>query len=116
MIFPVIGVIVGVVIGFLCPYTFPTWASSYVAVAILAFADTVLGGVVAIYENKFNRNIFITGFFTNAALAAFIVWLGEQLNIDLLIAAIVVFGSRLFQNFAYIRRFLLNNNEKDDKI
>jgi len=116
MIFPMIGLLIGVIIGFLCPYTFPAWASSYVAVAILACADTVLGGIVAVFEKKFNRLIFVTGFFTNAVLAAFIVWLGNQLNIELVIATIVVFGSRLFQNFAAIRRILLNKHEKEDNI
>jgi len=116
MVLPIIGLLVGVTIGYVCPYTFPSWASSYVAVAILACADTVLGGIVAVLEQKFNKAIFITGFFTNAVLAAFIVWLGVQLNIELVIATIVVFGSRLFQNFAYIRRFLLNKNEKEDNM
>ncbi len=116
MFFPIAGIAVGVVIGFLCPFTLPAWASSYVAVAILACADTVLGGFVAIMGRKFNREIFISGFFINAILAVAIVWLGEQLNIELVIAAIVVFGSRIFQNFAYIRRFLLNKNEKEDNI
>ena len=85
MIWPVLGVLAGVIIGFKCPYTFPSWASSYVAVAILAFADTVLGGIVAILEGKFDKGVFVSGFIINAALAAFIVWLGEQLNIELLI-------------------------------
>jgi len=116
MKYPIIGIIAGVIIGFACPFTFPAWASPYVAVAILACADTVVGGIVAILERKFNRKIFISGFFVNAFLAVGIVWLGEQLNIELVIAAIVVFGSRLFQNFAYIRRFLLNKNEKEDNI
>ena len=116
MIWPVLGVLAGVIIGFKCPYTFPSWASSYVAVAILAFADTVLGGIVAILEGKFDKGVFISGFIINAALAAFIVWLGEQLNIELLIAAIVVFGSRVFQNFAYIRRFLFNKHEKRENL
>ena len=71
---------------------------------------------MAIMGRKFNREIFISGFFINAILAVAIVWLGEQLNIELVIAAIVVFGSRIFQNFAYIRRFLLNKNKKEDNI
>ena len=116
MAFPIVGIVIGVIIGYISPYTFPSWASQYVAIAILACADTVLGGLVAIMEKKFHMGVFITGFFTNAILSAALVWLGNQLSIDISIAAVVVFGSRMFQNFANIRRFLLNKHEKNDNI
>jgi small basic protein len=37
-------------------------------------------------------------------LAAFIVFLGDRLGIDLYLAAVVAFGVRLFQNLALVRR------------
>ncbi|WP_312044117.1 small basic family protein, partial [Anaerotignum sp.] len=52
------------------------------------------------------------GFFCNGILAVGLVWLGNQLNINLSIAAVVVYGSRIFNNFSQIRRFLLNKPEK----
>ena len=39
-----------------------------------------------------------------------------SLNMDLSIAAIVVFGSRIFYNFSKIRRFLLNKRQKEAMI
>ena len=42
--------------------------------------------------------------------------LGEKMGIPLYIAAVVAFGTRMFQNFAEIRRELLTSKPKRDKI
>lgn len=112
MIVPVIGLFIGIVIGVQSGFIFPQSYSSYVAIGILACMDSVLGGVRSIFEDDFNFKIFISGFFGNALLSVTLIWLGNQLNIQLSIAAILVYGSRLFQNFSHIRRFLLDNVEK----
>lgn len=58
-------------------------------------------------ENKFNTEIFVSGFFGNAILAGFLAYIGDRLGVPLYYAAIFAFGGRLFQNFAMIRRLLL---------
>lgn len=108
MIFALIGVLIGAVIGFALPFTYNTAYSLYISVAILACLDTVFGGIKATLEEKFNIEIFISGFFGNAILAAFLAYLGDRLGVPLYYAAIFTFGSRLFENFAKIRRILLN--------
>lgn len=113
---PVIGLIVGILLGLKSPFLFPQTYSAYVAIGILACVDSVMGGIRATLEKKFHIGIFLSGFFGNAFLSIFLIWLGNQLNLQLSIAAVVVFGSRLFKNFAYVRRFLLNKNEKKDNI
>lgn len=104
---PIIGLIFGFFVGFQSNVVLPSIYSSYVAIGILACADSVLGGIRSSLDKVFNLNIFLSGFFGNALLAIALVWLGNQLNIPLSLAAIVVFGSRLFQNFAFIRRFYI---------
>ena len=108
MILALIGVLIGAVIGFALPFTYNTAYSLYISVAILACLDSVFGGIKAILEETFNIKIFISGFFGNAALAAFLAYLGDRLGVPLYYAAIFTFGSRLFENFAKIRRILLN--------
>lgn len=108
MIFALIGILIGAVIGFALPFTYNTAYSLYISVAILACLDSVFGGIKATLEEKFNIEIFISGFFGNAALAAFLAYLGDRLGVPLYYAAIFTFGSRLFENFAKIRRILLN--------
>ena len=107
-----IGLLAGVLIGFLVPYEFPGTFTPYIAVAILAAFDSLFGGVNAKIKGRFSLPIFLSGFFGNAAIAAVLTYAGEKLGVNLSIAAVVVFGTRLFQNFAEIRRNLLTNRRK----
>ncbi len=93
------------------PYVF----SEYIAVAILAFLDSLFGALAANMQKKFDLNIFITGFFGNALIAIFLVYLGDKLNVDIYLAAVIVFSTRLFNNFSIIRRILLEKAEKAKK-
>lgn len=108
MIVIIIGIAVGIATAFFTPIVIPPNYSVYVATAILAALDSILGGLTAMLNKNFDSMIFITGLFGNAALAAFIIFLGEKLGLDLYLAVVVVFGTRFFQNFAVIRRFLIN--------
>lgn len=107
MIFALIGILIGGVIGFLLPYTYNTAYSLYITIAILACLDSVFGGIKANLEEKFNIRIFLSGFFGNSILAAFLAYIGDRLGVPLYYAAIFTFGGRLFDNFAAIRRLLL---------
>lgn len=107
MFFALMGILAGVVIGLMLPYTYSAAYSLYISVAILACLDSVFGGLKANLENKFDTSIFITGFFGNAILAAFLAYIGDRLGVPLYYAAIFTFGGRLFENFASIRRILL---------
>ncbi len=108
MFFALIGILIGVVIGLILPFTYKTTYSLYISVAILACLDSVFGGIKANLENKFDTSIFISGFFGNAILAAFLAYAGDRLGVPLYYAAIFTFGGRLFENFASIRRILLS--------
>jgi small basic protein len=113
---PLIGLVIGIIIGIFIPYNIPYQYSNYVAVAILAAMDSVFGAIVATVQNKFDLKIFLTGFFGNALLAAVLAYIGDQLGIQIYLAAIFAFGNRLFLNFAIIRRYLLNKYSKKDNI
>jgi small basic protein len=60
--------------------------------------------------------IFISGFFGNAILAAILAYIGDQMGLQLYLAAIFAFGNRIFINFAVIRRYMLNKSDKKDNI
>lgn len=107
------GIIIGIIIGIYLPITYSASYSLYVSVAILACLDSVFGGLRATLEKKFNTEIFISGFFGNAILAAFLAYVGDRLGVPLYYAAIFAFGGRLFQNFAIIRRLLFRKRDMD---
>jgi len=106
-------IVCGVFTGFnvVIPYSY----STYIAVAILACLDSVFGAIHASIEKKFKMNTFLSGFFGNAIIAMFLVYLGEKLNVDLYLAAVIVFGGRLLNNFSSIRREALDNMDRKGK-
>ena len=102
-----IGVLIGVLLGLLLDVNIPDTLSPYMSVAILACLDSVFGAVRASLSKNFKSDIFISGFFGNAVLAAGLAYLGDKLGIPMYIAAVIVFGGRIFDNFAVIRRLLI---------
>ncbi len=112
MLLPLLGLILGIVLGFVLPFNIPLIYSSYMSIAVLAALDSVFGGIRASLEGTFDTNIFISGFFGNAILAAFLAYVGDRLGVPLYYAAIFAFGTRLFENFAIIRRYFLGKITK----
>ena len=102
----VIGCIVGVILGINAP-TISYIYSDYLAISIVAALDSVFGGITATLKNNFDFKIFVTGFFGNAILSILLAFLGNKLNVDIYLAAIVVFVGRMFNNLTIIRRFYL---------
>lgn len=105
---PVVGLIIGVAVGFMLDLRVPQEYSSYLSIALLAGLDTIFGGVRSYLERSFNVRVFMSGFFFNTLFAAGLAFLGAFLGIDLYMAAIVAFGVRLFNNLAVIRRIILS--------
>lgn len=103
----IIGCILGAIIGINSPVISYTY-SGYLAIAIVAALDSVFGGITSVLNGKFDLKIFISGFFGNAVLSIMLTWLGVKLNVDIYLAAIVVFVGRMFTNFAIIRRYYID--------
>lgn len=102
-----IGCILGAILGMNAPMISYTY-SSYLAIAIIAALDSVFGGITSVINKNFDLKIFITGFFGNAILSILLTILGQKLNIDIYLAAIVVFVSRMFTNLSIIRRYYVD--------
>ncbi len=117
----VVSILLGVLIGYFLPVSIPAEYSIYVAVILLAAVDAAAGGINARMHHQFRGSLFISGAIGNGLIAVFITYLGERIGISLYLAAVVVFGTRLFQNFGEIRRELLtlsrnrNTMNKSDK-
>ncbi|GAB4247075.1 MAG: small basic family protein [Thermoleophilia bacterium] len=106
MYFPLVGLFLGIIGGYLIRYDVPPEYARYLSVAVLAALDSTLGGVRALLERTFNDRLFITGFLSNTILAAVITFFGDRLGVNLYLAAVIAFGVRLFQNLAIIRRLV----------
>ena len=99
-----IGCILGAILGLNVPMISYTY-SSYLAIAIIAALDSVFGGIASVIKKNFDLKIFISGFFGNAILAILLTILGQILNVDIYLAAIVDFVWRMFMNLGTIRRY-----------
>lgn len=107
-----LAIVLGLAIGWFMPIGLSSAWSLYVAVAILAAIDSVFGAIRSSMEDRFDAMIFVSGFITNAILAAFLAYIGDFLGIPLYYAAVFAFGVRLFQNLAIVRRLLIDNFRK----
>lgn len=117
MIWILAGLALGVVVGYYIPFTYPMDYSLYLSVAILAAMDSIFGAVRSGFEGKYDNIIFITGFVGNALLAMILTFIGDRLGLPIYYVAILVFGSRLFDNLSIIRRHIVTNisNKKRGK-
>lgn len=107
----ILGCILGAILGMNAPMISYTY-SSYLAIAVVAALDSVFGGIASVINKKFDIKIFISGFFGNAILAILLTMLGEKLNVDIYLAAIVVFVGRMFVNLGIIRRYYVEKWSK----
>lgn len=114
----ILGLLGGIVLGFTLNISYPTEYSFYITMGLLAAIDSILGAARSHLEGKYNNLIFISGFITNAILAGLLAYLGDRLGVPLYYAAILVFGGRLFQNLAVIRRLIIDKYiiKKDSNI
>ena len=104
-----IGFILGIVLGFVFSIPIPPIYARYLGIAILASMDSMVGGFRKYLENEFNEKVFISGFISNTVLAIFITFLGDRIGVDLILAAIVAFGVRLFNNFSAVRHYIFQS-------
>jgi small basic protein len=105
-VFALLGLVLGALVALVLRPTVPADMTRYVAMGVVAAVDASFGGIRAYVEHTFNDRVFVLAFVSNAVVAAGLVWLGDQLSVDLTTAVAVVFGIRIFQNLAALRRRL----------
>ena len=105
-----IGLVVGIIIGIVVNLTLPPGLQPYLPIMIVAALDAIFGAVRAYLANTFSDRVFVVSFLANVVVAAFIVFLGDQLGVgsQLSTGVVVVLGVRIFSNVASIRRHLFN--------
>jgi len=102
-----LGLIIGLVIGLFLNVDIPQTYSIYVGVGILACFDSIIGALSSNMQGKFNIKLFVSGLLGNSIIAVALAALGDQLGIQLYLAAVFAFGNRIFINFSIIRRLWL---------
>jgi small basic protein len=106
----VIGLIVGIVLGIVLNPSIPVWLQPYLPIMIVAALDALFGACRSYLSHTFSDRVFVVSFLSNVAIAALIVWMGDQIGVgsQLSTAVVVVLGIRIFTNAAAIRRAVLH--------
>jgi small basic protein len=109
-VIPAIGLLLGIAAGLMFDVQVPLTLQPYLPIAVVAALDAVFGGVRAVMDGVFDDKVFVISFVSNVLIAAFIVFLGDQLGVgaQLSTAVIVVLGIRIFTNVANIRRHVFH--------
>ena len=107
----IIGCIIGAIVGINLPIISYTY-STYLAIAIIAALDSVFGGITGVLKGEFDFKVFISGFFCNAILSILLTYLGTKINVDIYLAAIVVFVGRMFIKLTIIRKYYIDKWSK----
>jgi small basic protein len=107
-VIPVLGLLAGLAVGLFLDPSVPVWLQPYLPIAVIAALDAVFGAIRAVLDGIFNDKVFVVSFLSNVVVAAFIVFLGDQLGVgsQLSTGVVVVLGVRIFSNVASIRRHL----------
>lgn len=112
----IVGCIFGAILGMNAPIISYTY-STYLAIAVIAALDSVFGGISSVLKKNFDLKIFLSGFFVNSILSILLAVLGQKLNVDIYLATIFVFISRMFNNLTIIRRYYVEKwSEKIEKL
>ncbi len=112
----IVGCILGAILGMNAPIISYTY-STYLAIAVIAALDSVFGGISSVLKKNFDLKIFLSGFFVNSILSILLTVLGQKLNVDIYLATIFVFISRMFNNLTIIRRHYVEKwSEKAQKL
>ena len=108
-------IVLGCIIGSLMP-TISYEYSKYLAIAIMAAFDSAIGAFTAKTQSKYDYKIFISGFIMNAIIAILFTLMGENLGVDIYLAAIFVFVFRIFNNLSVLRRYIIEVLSEKSKL
>jgi small basic protein len=106
----VLGLLVGVLLGFVVQPDVPLGLEPYLPIAVVAALDAVFGALRAYLDGIFDDKVFVVSFISNVVIASGIVYLGDRLGVggQLSTGVIVVLGIRIFTNVAAIRRHVFH--------
>lgn len=120
MIWAIIGILIGIVVGLNLTYTIPIEYIKYTAVIIIGVLDSLFEGIKSeTTKEPYSHLSLLAGLISNIILALGITLLGERLGLDLYLAVTIVFILRIFANLGITRQKLLeiftNKRKKQSK-
>lgn len=107
---PSVGLIIGLIIGALFPFSIAVISAKYLAVTALLAIDFIFIGFRSKLNDHFNTIPFIIEFILNTIIAIGLVCLGDIMNTDLFMAITIVLSARIFYNVSSLNHQLFFKN------
>lgn len=102
----VIAGVLGSSIGYIIPVVIPTEYNKLFSVAILAGIESVCSAIKLIIRNKFEGNIFIIDFFCKCNYCCIVVFIGDNLGLDLYYVILLALGFKLLQDLDVVKTYI----------
>lgn len=115
MIIAIVAILLGFFIGLQVPILYNGHYAIYVSVGIMAGIDSIVGAINANLYGTYKSEVFVSGLLINSFLAFFLAYIGDALGLPLYYSALFVFGTRLFDNMAKIRRYFIEKYMTDKR-
>lgn len=103
---PIIGLLIGLVIGGLLPISIPLVNTQINTILVIISTDALFNGFLAKLEGRFSTLLFSIEFLINVLLGIGMVYFGMIMGVDIFLALIIIFGVRIFHNLSKINQKL----------
>ena len=103
---PIIGLIIGIIIGTLLPLEVLSVSNQVLTILVICATDALFCGLYAKIEKRFNALLFTFELILNLLIAFAIVYFGVIMGYDLFMAIAIIFGVRIFHNLSTINQKL----------
>ncbi|NLK00637.1 MAG: small basic family protein [Clostridia bacterium] len=110
---PLAGLLMGLFIGTKLSLEIPSALNHYYAAVLVVLLDTILGAVKNIFDNIFDNTFLLIEFISKLFIAMFLVFLGEQLNVDLYLLVYFTFGFSMLNKMGAVRTFVYRKYKKE---
>ncbi len=107
MIYIIISVVFGILIGFYMPINISTNYSVYITVLVLAILNYLVSSIKSQKQSNIDVRLELIVFLSEMSFALLLTVLGEQLGIPLYYAPIFYFGVNIFENLKKIIIYFL---------
>lgn len=98
MLLPIIGLIIGMLVGLIFGGALPLGYAQYLAVAAIAAVDTLLAAYKMTLEDKLDTTMLALSFCATVLVSCLLVFFSRHTGMDIYIVVAVALGIRIFQN------------------
>jgi len=108
-----LGILLGIIIGFLCPLNISLINEKFLLVLILVGLDVLFSSINAKLLQQFDYLLFTNEFILNSILSVGIVFLGTILGLDLFSIIALVLTIKIFYNLNKLTKTIVLTRKKN---